>query len=65
MQPFTHLSYNGVICYDDHNRVEPICLDIDLCRIVCIAVDTFGDKDVAMNFLKHLNFNSIEALMKQ
>jgi hypothetical protein len=64
MEPFTHLSYNGVISYDDHNRIELICLDIDLCRIVLIGVDVFGDTDAAMTFLKQVNFEKIDAFMK-
>jgi hypothetical protein len=64
MQPFTHLSYDGVIGYDDHNRIELICLDIDFCRIILIGVDTFGDTDAAMKFLQQLNFKKIDAFMK-
>jgi hypothetical protein len=64
MEPFTHLSYNGVLCYDDRNRIELICLDIDLCRIVLIGVDAFGDADAAMKFLQHVNFGKIEAFIK-
>ena len=64
-QPFNHLSYNGLIGYDDQNWIELIFLDIDLCRIIFISVDTFGDKDVAMKFLKHLNVNNIDEFMKQ
>lgn len=64
IEPFTHLSYTGVLSYDDLNRIEMIALDIDFCRIVVIGVNTFGDTDAAMTFLKNMDFEKIDTFMK-
>ena len=64
IEPFTHLSYNGMLSYDDLNRIEMIALDIDFCRIVVIGVNTFGDTDAAMTFLKNMDFEKIDTFMK-